>query len=156
MLFICIINTNFQYAVASLRQYPPFFVELASGKIGSDAKIDIFSALLARKRYESDLIFARKSVGKKHSEHDFMLLSNIIVPVCGDNGQQYRTSMYLQYALGIMKFMKDDIYNILPKLFECDQDTLLHKYDDKIMHLEDHMFDESLEKFNKFIFHKKI
>ena len=134
---------------------------------------NLYSVLSARKRYETDLALVHKAM-EEHSnlcgtrmgpginnnlvaESQYMLLSNVIYPKYGD---RYSTSMYLQYALGIMRFMEDDIYDVLPKFFNYSNmdnypTQFVNKYvnksnNDEITYFDDDSYHRLLGKFNHF------
>ena len=112
---------------------------------------NLYSVLHARKRYESDLALVQRAVAEQTrcscglrtgmgmndnlaADRQYMLLSNVI---CSEYGDKYSTSMYLQYALGIMRFMEDDIYDVLPKLFDYEQfiNEHVHKSNNAEIHM---------------------
>lgn len=141
-------------------------IEITRNKVINDENKwnapNLYSVLLARKRYESDLALVHKVIAEENqkdnmencliAETQYMLLSNVIYP---KYGYRYNTSMYLQYALGIMRFMEDDIYNVLPKFFDYGtMDNYHHQFvkkdNNKITHLEDDTYDQLYGKFNNF------
>ena len=155
--------------------YPQVIVEITKNKVimcdGKNQNINnpihLYSVLMARKRYESDLELVHKVIAEENekeqelddlvAESQYMLLSNIIYPNNKNGDNKYTTNMYLQYALGIMRFTVDDIYNVLPKFFEhgtldLNNGQLVDKsqFNNKIPHLQDNAYNQLSGKFDKF------
>eukprot|EP00484_Ammonia_sp_Unknown_P013284 CAMPEP_0197079488 /NCGR_PEP_ID=MMETSP1384-20130603/213650_1 /TAXON_ID=29189 /ORGANISM="Ammonia sp." /LENGTH=493 /DNA_ID=CAMNT_0042518365 /DNA_START=337 /DNA_END=1818 /DNA_ORIENTATION=- len=153
--------------------YPQAIIELTSNTtfVGGGEDVDgkrskdeqavcLHSVLMARKRYESDLLkfdtmsknseMERKSKCHLNAESEYMMLSSIVRAM---NSKDCVASMYLQYGLGIMRFFEEDIYEVLPALFADGRNeaskAIRRRMDGQHEYWRDNVYEEIFRKFRK-------